>query len=117
MTESIIVPIILGVIASGGIWTFIQYLISRKDNKNDTLEAIKKKVDKIDADNVKNEKDSLRTQLLLMIIAFPDEKAEILELAKHYFADLKGNWFATPIFNRWCEKHNIEPEWFNKKGE
>lgn len=32
MTE-IILPIILGVIASGGVWTFVQFLISRMDEK------------------------------------------------------------------------------------
>ena len=32
MTE-VIVPIILGVIASGGLWTFIQFLVNRRDEK------------------------------------------------------------------------------------
>ena len=41
MTE-IIVPIILGVIASGGVWTFVQFLISRMDEKK------KQKADKTD---------------------------------------------------------------------
>ena len=48
MTETVIVPIILGVIASGGLWTLIQYLINRKDSKNDTLKSIKDKVDEIE---------------------------------------------------------------------
>ena len=114
MTETVIVPIILGVIASGGLWTLIQYLISRKDSKNDTLKSIKDKVDEIEKNMIKNERDTLRTQMIVMIALHPGEKSEILELAKHYFVDLKGNWFATPIFNKWCEKQNIEPEWFSK---
>lgn len=32
MTE-VIVPIILGVIASGGLWTFIQFMVARRDDK------------------------------------------------------------------------------------
>ena len=113
MTTETIIAIIGGVLVCGGFWTFVQFLINRKDNKNDTLKAIKTKVDKIDKDMIKNEKDTLRTQMLLMIAIYPEETAEILELGKHYFVDLKGNWFATPIFNRWCKKHNIEPEWFD----
>lgn len=108
-----IIGIIGGVLVCGGFWTFIQFLINRKDGKDENIKAIKTKVDKIDKDMVKNERDTLRTQMLLMICLFPDERAEILELGKHYFADLKGNWFATPIFNKWCKKHNIEPEWFD----
>lgn len=113
--ETIVLPIILGVIASGGVWTFIQYLIQRKDDKTGTLKAIKDKVDEIESNMIKNERDALRTQLIVMIALHPEEKAEILELAKHYFVDLKGNWFATPIFNRWCLKMKIEPEWFENR--
>lgn len=32
MTQ-IILPIILGVIASGGVWTFVQFMITRRDDK------------------------------------------------------------------------------------
>lgn len=72
------------------------------------------RLDVIEQNQIRTEKDSCRTQLLLLIADYPDDTANILEVAKHYFVDLKGNWYATPIFNRWCEEHNIEPEWFNK---
>lgn len=110
-----VVPIIAGVLASGGLWTLIQFLINRKDDKNSTMQAIKDKVDEIESNMIKNERDALRTQLIVMIALHPDEKSEILELAKHYFVDLKGNWFATPIFNKWCLKMHIEPEWFENR--
>lgn len=62
------------------------------------------------------EKDVLRTQMLLMLKDFPEEKAEIMKLAQHYFEDLDGNWYLTTMFNTWLESNNIaKPEWF--KGE
>lgn len=60
------------------------------------------------------EKDALRTQLLMMIADYPEEKTEILKLSQYYFSDLHGNWTATAIFNSWLEKYNVaRPEWFN----
>ena len=60
------------------------------------------------------EKDALRTQLLMMIADYPEEKTEILKLSQYYFSDLPGNWTATAIFNSWLEKYNVaRPEWFN----
>lgn len=61
------------------------------------------------------EKDVLRTQIMLMLLFFPEEKTEILKLSQHYFADLDGNWVMTSMFNNWLEKHNIaKPEWFKE---
>lgn len=59
------------------------------------------------------ERDTLRTQMLLMLKDFPEEKAEILKLAQHYFEDLDGNWYLTILFNKWLEENRIaKPEWF-----
>ncbi len=61
------------------------------------------------------EKDVLRTQLLLMLSDFPEEKTEILKLAQHYFSDLDGNWVLTGMFNKWLVANDIaEPDWFKQ---
>lgn len=58
------------------------------------------------------EKDSLRTELKLMISDFPEEETDILRLAEHYFVKLDGNWTMSNIFTRWCKDRNIElPPW------
>ena len=109
----IILPIILGVLASGGLWTLIQYLIQRKDSKNDTIDKIKEKVDEIEKNMIKNERDALRTQLLVMFADYSEDKSQILELAHRYFAELDGDWYLTPIFCKWLEDNSIgKPEWF-----
>lgn len=87
---------------SGGVLAFLQFLITRNDDKQGIRSALKKL-----------EKDGLRTQLLLMILLKPEEKKEILTLAQHYFVDLEGNWYMTDIFKKWLkEKGHSNPDWF-----
>lgn len=107
MDKEIITTIILAILASNGLFTMLQFLITRHDtNKN-----VKDKL-------VHLEKDGLRTQLLLLLLMMPDEKKEILTLAEHYFVKpphgLGGNWYMTSLFDKWLiEKNNgIKPEWF-----
>lgn len=114
--------IIVAILGSGalsalisGIFNLINNSSKRRREIADQLILINHRLETIEANQAKAEKDQCRTQLLMMINDFPTERAEILELAKHYFADLKGNWFATPIFNQWLEEYQIgRPEWFKE---
>ena len=102
------VAILTGFFGSAGLFTFVQYLIVRHDKRSDRLVHIEHQLDK-------NEKDSCRTQLLLLMKDYPEAKSEIMKLAYHYFVELKGNWFATDIFRNYLEKNNITPPlWFKK---
>lgn len=88
--------IIIAIIASGALSTLIAGIFNLINNHRS-----------------KQERDILRTQLLVMIKDFPKEHTEILKLAQHYFVDLKGNWVMTGIFNTWLEQENIgKPEWY-----
>lgn len=61
----------------------------------------------------KTEKDSVRTQLLLLMSDYPDNAQEIMGVAQHYFDDIGGNWYMTSMFNRWLEREQIgRPDWF-----
>lgn len=105
MRDTIIVAVI-SAMTSGGVLAFIQFLITRNDDKQGIKSTLKKL-----------EKDGLRTQLLLMILMKPEEKKEILTLAQHYFVDLEGNWYMTDIFKKWLkEKGHSNPEWFNTES-
>lgn len=116
--------IIVAVLGSGALSALISGIFNLINNSKagrkkllDSLTEIKAALKDIEKNQKKTEKDLCRTQLLLMICNYPTERAEILELAKHYFADLHGNWFTTPIFNRWLEEFGVgRPEWF-KGGE
>lgn len=106
--------IILAIIGSGALSTLISAVITAVSNRKGRLKAIETKLDDIEANQARAEKDALRTQLLMMIADYPDERSEILKLAEHYFDDLHGNWTATAIFNKWLETRcdGVKPEWF-----
>lgn len=109
MTENII----LGILGGGNLILFIKFLIERHDKKVEKAED--KEKEHIQGILKKLEKDGLRTQLLLLILMKPEETSEILTLAQHYFVDLKGNWYMTSIFAKWCDEHDLEPDWFERK--
>lgn len=99
-----ILSIIFG---TAGVVGFIQFLINRRDNRKDLLKTIDKKLDKI-------EKDNCRTQLLLLLSDYPRNDKEILELAQHYFFDLKGDWYMSSLFAEWLKQRGIDfPPWFD----
>ena len=102
--------IILAVLGSTALSSLIQFLIKRYDDKKNSKFNVKEKLTTL-------EKDTLRTQMLLLILMKPDEKKEILTIGEHYFKTLKGDWYMTSIFNKWLESSGTaEPEWFEAES-
>lgn len=100
--------IVLAVLGSTALSSLIQFLIKRYDEKKNAKFNVKEKLATL-------EKDTLRTQMLLLILMKPEEEQEILTIGEHYFKELKGNWYMTSIFNKWLKDTNTaEPEWFEK---
>ena len=98
--------IVLAVLGSTALSSLIQFLIKRYDEKKDAKFNVREKLTTL-------EKDTLRTQMLLLILMKPEEKKEILTIGEHYFKTLKGDWYMTSIFNKWLESTGTaEPEWF-----
>ena len=96
------IEIILACLGSSGLFAFLTFLIQRKDNKLD------KRLDKM-------ERDSVRTQILILMNHYPDNVQEIMKISQYYFETLNGDWYMTSLFNQWLEKNQIaEPEWFTK---
>lgn len=113
--------IAIAIISSGllsVIITEVFGLIKAKKSKKDGVEAklavLAEEQKQIRAAINQQEKDSLRTELKLMIADFPDETSDILRLAEYYFTTLDGNWTMSNIFTRWCRDRNIVPPWENK---
>lgn len=107
---------ILGILTSSSIIAFAQFLITRRDNKKNKNSEIESRLDKIEAALVKNEKDNVRTQMLLVMSDYPQEEKELMTLAEHYFCDLRGNWYMTSIFKNYCARNNMPiPEWMPNK--
>ena len=113
----IVVAVVVAAIGSVGLFNLIQFLISRKDKKNDALEAIRKDIAEIKEGMVDAEKDNCRTQMLVLMADYPMQEEEMLRLAQHYFEDLDGNWYMTSLFSKWLELNHINrPKWFDSKG-
>lgn len=109
--------IIIAIVGSGALSALIAGFFQLVTNRKGKLSAIEDKLNHLETESKKSEKDALRTQLLLMLKDYPSEKAEILRLAERYFGELKANWYLTPLFNKWLEEYDIaEPEWFDKRG-
>lgn len=86
MNQELITTIVLAILASNGFFALLQFLITRHDTRKNVKDKL-----------ITLEKDGLRTQLLLLILLQPDEQAEILKIAEHYFVKLKGNWYMTGL--------------------
>ena len=106
--RELILPVVIAIIGSSGLMSFFQFLITRKDKIGERLASI---------DNMLNrlEKDGCRTQLLILISDYPGRQDEIMKLAKHYFYDLKGDWYLTSLFEKWLKDNEmLKPSWFKE---
>ena len=105
--------VVLVVLGNAGFFALIQTLVQRHDRKKGLLAEIKSDVQELKRQGIVQERDNCRTQLLLLISDYPEEKQEIMTLAKHYFVDLEGNWYASSIYRKYLHDHQIEaPFWF-----
>ena len=100
-----------------GFLGFIQFLITRKDNKKKADEERKdsynQKLDQIIRQNEAMELALCRLQLL-NLIQHDGSQHETMMVAERYFKELDGDWYMTPIFCKWLTAHGLEkPVWFN----
>lgn len=114
-----VLEIISCILGGGAIITFITFLIKRNDEKKEKNDEVLAEIKAIKKQMQKMERDSVRTQLLMLMNTYTfGEASEILTVAEYYFVGLKGDWYATSLFQRFCEKEQIPlPPWFNGKGE
>lgn len=105
--------VVTAIIGSGALSALIAGVFNLVLNRKGRLAKIEASLDAINKQLNRSERDSCRTQLLLLLSDYPEERNEIMTLAGHYFGDLKGNWYMTTIFNDFIEKNGIaKPEWF-----
>lgn len=52
--------------------------------------------------------DTVRLQLINMIQHDPNNTETILNIAREYFIELKGDWYATAMFKSWADERGID---------
>lgn len=120
--DNVIVTLIVAVLSSGALSALINgFFQSRRDKRSkengleSKVDALTKKQTEINDRLILSEKDALRTQLMVLIKDYPDEKTDILRLGETYFSKLGGNWILTDIFAKWCKDSGTQlPPWFKE---
>lgn len=57
----------------------------------------------------KTEVQITRLELLNLIHNQPKNAAEIEKVAKRYFQELDGDWYATNLYSAWCQEYGGDP--------
>ena len=106
-------------IGGGAIVGFIQFLISRWDNKHDKLKGITDTLKNMDKKLSTLKENSDRTQLLMLLASYPSRTDEILKVAHQYFVCDGGDWYMTSLFTDWCNENDVdyEPLFKEKEGK
>ena len=100
------------ILGAGGVVGFIQFMISRHDNKNEQLNRIEKKVDLSLEKGDRNELATTRLQLFFLMETQPENKDTIMRTAERYFTELDGNGEAWDAFQHWADQHNVNTSWY-----
>lgn len=115
MTNDQIISLILGILGAGSFFGFLQFLINRKDSKNDKLDDILDRLSIIENKQDKCALSETRSELLIMMNHYKKDTSEIMRLAQKYFEELKGDFYMTSIFQKWMKTNKIEtPVWFKE---
>lgn len=117
--DNSVITIICAIIGSGAFFAFIQFLITRHDNKksknnevteslNDISNQIKTMDKKVDTITMRED----QTHLAVLISDYPSKHAEIYRLGEIYFKNGGDDWI-TGLFDDWLKsEHEDEPDWF-----
>ena len=107
--------IVLAVLGSTGLFTLIQFLITRHDKKKGIIAEMAKDIKELKAFNQEERLDLLRIQLMTLIHIHPENVVEIMEVAEEYFMKHHGNWYMSSLFKEYLESQNMElPLWMKE---
>ena len=105
--EKVLIPIIIAIIGSNGLFAFIQFVITRKDTIKKRFDELEKIIKYIDQGNV-------RLQIMVLIHLYPQRNEEIMKLGRKYFIEFGGNYYLTSIFKQYIEENNLQyPTWWD----
>lgn len=88
-------------LSSTGLFSLIQFLLSRKSSVKKDIDELKIAVSRI--------------QLINLMQNSPKNKDAILKEAEHYFVKLSGDGYMHDVFHEWAKSQNVDIGWFAGK--
>lgn len=111
MDLGLLVPAILG---SAGVFSLIQFLVSRHDRRSDDFATIKKELTTMKKCYEDTNTRVSRMELMGLIRDDPNNIDAILQVAEYYFIELDGNAYAHAVFEKWAKEHGVATGWLPK---
>lgn len=105
---------ITGILGSAGVFSLIQFFVTRHDNKRSGLSEIKDELASIKTGQDNMNVRVTRMELANLIQSDPDNVDAILQVAEYYFIELDGNAYAHAMFEKWATEHNVAIGWLPK---
>lgn len=103
--------IITSILGSAGLFSLIQYLISRHDKRDATIKEFRNEIKIIQDVQHQTILRVTRMELLSIIEKEPENTDAILQVAEYYFIELNGNAYVHSIFEDWAKQHNVSIGW------
>lgn len=110
--DSVVVAVISSALGSAGLFSLLQFLITRKDKKEEDRCHYTAQLNRIEQKTMQNEKAIVRLQLIYLIHEQPQNKDTILLTAQRYFIELDGNGEAWSIFDAWAKQNKLDLGWY-----
>lgn len=106
--------IITAILSSAGLFSLIQFLVVRHDNKKNDFASVMKELRSIKEGQKNTDIRITRMELLGLIKDDTDNIDAILQVAEYYFIKLNGNAYAHAFFEKWANEHGVAIGWLPK---
>lgn len=106
------IAIVASLFGSAGLFSLIQFLITRNDDKTRSLNQIKNQLKAVDGKCTRNELATTRLQLFFLLETQPDNEDAIEATAERYFIELDGDAEAWMPFYKWAVQHGVDTGWY-----
>lgn len=106
--------IITAILSSAGLFSLIQFLVVRHDNKKNNFTSVMKELKDIKDGQRNTDIRITRMELMNLIKEDPNNVDAVLQVAEYYFIELDGNAYAHAIFEKWAIEHGVAIGWLPK---
>lgn len=106
--------IFAAIISSAGVFTLIQFFVTRHDRKKNNFAVIQNELKGLKKSQDDTNARVTRMELMDLMRNDPDNIDAILQVAEYYFIELDGNAYLHAMFESWAVKHGVAIGWLPK---